>query len=111
MENDNTKTWILVIAATIIVGLGWWWYMTQSSVNTPPSTAPVESITPPPAPPTESAANIPGGSTSVNPKVEDTSDAALDQDLSIIDGQMVSLTSDTANVDKGMNDQPVSQAE
>jgi uncharacterized protein (DUF3084 family) len=45
--------------------------------------------------------------TATSPK--DTSDAAIEKDLSSIDSQINNLGNDSADIDKGLNDQPVEQ--
>lgn len=49
--------------------------------------------------------NTAGGATSE----KSAYDATLDQDLAGIDSQITSLETDSANVDKGLNDQPIAQ--
>jgi hypothetical protein len=39
----------------------------------------------------------------------DTSDAAIAQDNAAVDAQLKSLSTDSANVDQGMNDKPMPQ--
>lgn len=45
--------------------------------------------------------------TAISPK--DTSDAAIEKDLSSIDSQINNLGNDSADIDKGLSDQPVEQ--
>lgn len=45
--------------------------------------------------------------TATSPK--DISDAAIEKDLSSIDSQINNLGNDSADIDKGLNDQPVEQ--
>ncbi len=46
-----------------------------------------------------------------NPSAAITSSSSFDQDLANMDAQMAALNSDSAAADKGLNDQPVSQAQ
>ncbi len=41
----------------------------------------------------------------------DTSDAALNQDLSSLDNQLNGLSSDSASINQSLNDQPVTQGQ
>ncbi len=91
---------VLIVAAGII-----WFAMGNKSIapavpgySGTPASPTAETITPPtsavlPTPPT------------------DDSNAALNQDLTSIDSQLNGLASDSASVDQGLNDQPVTQGE
>jgi hypothetical protein len=89
--------WILV--AIVVIGGAYYWYE-----STHPSVAPVAvgSQTS-----TSTQASVPAGPTLASGS--DTSDAALQQDLSGMDSQMSVMNSDTAAIDQGLNDTPVSQ--
>lgn len=41
----------------------------------------------------------------------DTSDAAIDKDLSSVDNQMNNLNADSGSIDQGLNDQPIAQGQ
>ena len=94
-----------MLTLIIIAGLGWvvWWSgwikPTLHQEAPAPQTTPVATTTPP------TAAEING----MSPK-SDTSDTAIVQDAAAIDGQMQSLTADTASIDASFNDKPVSQS-
>lgn len=58
--------------------------------------------------PTSQNAPAPG---SLSTAPTNTSDAALNQDLANIDAGMNSISSDSASIDQGLNDQPVPQGQ
>ncbi len=76
--SNTGKTWTTIIVIIVIVIIGWLWYKNSSS-----------------APSTETS----GPATSTS----DSSDVALQQDLSSVDGQMNDLNGDEVNADQGMS--------
>ena len=86
--------WILVVI--VVAGGIYYWYQNARS-NAPAAPTPVATSTGNGAP----ASVLPSGS--------DTSDAALNQDLSGMDTQLSAMSADTASIDSGMNDQPIPQ--
>jgi hypothetical protein len=97
---NSTKIGIAVVAVIIIVGGIWWWNMSAPQ----PQPAVVE--------------NTPSGGTVANGNnptqggailASGNSDTALDQNLAQVDAQLSALSSDSASVDQGLNDQPVAQ--
>ncbi len=90
---------IVFFIVLVVLVIGGWWYFSGTPVTVP--TPPTTSMVPPeptkPAGPDLSPAGV--------------SDAALNQDAADIDQEIIALGTDTQNVDQGLNDQPVSQAE
>ncbi len=78
------------IVAAVVVAAGLIWYFTMG---------PTKSV---PAAGQETATTLPTGTA--------TSNAALNTDLSAIDGQMSGFSSDNANVNSSMSDQQVQQS-
>ena len=85
---------VLVIA--LVIG-GFWWVKRGS-----PKTAP--------APAAQTTTTAPANNTG-SILTKESSNASLDQDLTIIDSQMKSLDTDSANVDQSLNDKPIPQTE
>jgi hypothetical protein len=90
---------IIVIIAVIV-----WFLMAGKN---PVSVQPTSSAPAPQNAPAPASTSSEGLSTSPT----DTSNAALNQDLTSIDAQLNGLASDSANIDQGLNDQPVSQGQ
>lgn len=88
--------WILV--ALVVIGGIYYWYQGSHSPAVIPAQQTSEAASQPSAP---SGPTLASGS--------DTSDAALQQDLSGMDTQMSAMNSDTASIDQGMSDTPVAQ--
>lgn len=87
---------MIVILIIVLLGGGIWWWFAANNQNTALS-------------PTGQSNNVSGaaaGATADQIVSTDTSDAALDQSLANIDGQLNGLASDSANVDASLN-QPV----
>jgi len=67
--------------------------------------------TPPPVQlPIDTAPTTQNTETSMN-NANDTSDEAITADLSSVDSELQGLSTDTANVEAGLNDKPVAQTE
>lgn len=66
-------------------------------------------------PSTATATATPNEQTSQSPspsaQADDTSDAAIDQDMSSIDANITGLSNDDASINEGLNDTPVPQAQ
>jgi hypothetical protein len=94
--------WIIGLGILVIIGVGLWWGGVFSSFmpSTPPP-APVATTTP--------QEETPAPVSDLPTQSNDASDAAILQDTAAIDAQMTSLDSDSANVDNGLNDKPVTQ--
>jgi hypothetical protein len=99
--------WLLIVLI-VVVGIMWFVMRNKNVVPGVPgysgtTAAPVAAGTVPTiAPPTSSALPTPP---------TDDSNAALNQDLVSIDSQLNGLASDSASIDQGLNDQPVTQGE
>ncbi len=103
--------WIIVaVVVVVIAGGAWWWSGMSQSQN--PSQGLGQTNTPVPAPvaetnptsttnPTTAAAPLPSGN----------SDQAISQELNMADAQLNGFTSDSANINQGLNDQPVQQSQ
>lgn len=100
------KTAVLwIILAVVVVGGGiWWWAASQgqaspTAINTPSTSQ-------------QAAASGTQQNSGQNAIVSanGNSNAALQTDLSNIDGQMNGFSSDNASINQGLNDQPVQQS-
>ncbi len=93
MSTRTKAAFWVIIAFMVIVGglLGWWNLSRQNAVQSP-------------VPATGTSTNTPGA-----PASADSSDQGINQSLANIDTQMKGLSTDTATVNQGFNDQPVSQ--
>jgi hypothetical protein len=89
------------IVAVLVIGFGGWWYMHTSANTMQPSSGQV-GMTSGASTPAQTTfnANANGATPS-----SDTSDSAMAQDATNIDGQMNGLTTDNANTDQGLNSQ------
>ena len=87
-KSSKIIIWAIVI---LVIVAGIWWYFSR------PSASPTQPIQ------TGSA----GGTVTAG----NNSNAALDQDLSTIDSQLNSLSADSASIDQGLNDQPITQGQ
>ena len=104
----TAKTILWIIVAIVVIGAIWWW-VSMSQTATAPTTGQAN----------QPAANIPTtninstASSTTTPGVSatDSSNAALQTDLSNIDTQMNGFSSDNTNVNNGLNDQPVQQSQ
>ncbi len=89
-----------VIAPLALFGAG----CTNTQPASRPTPQPLPVTTPQAGGTEQSAANAPSVTSG-------TTNADLENDLNTFDSQMKSLNSDSANIDQGLNDQPVPQAE
>lgn len=100
MSTKSSIITLIVIVALVLIG---WWYLASqapagSGYNVTPAAQSVESGQSSSVAATPTAAN-------------DTSDAALNQDLNAADMQTTNLNADASNVDRGLNDQSVPQGQ
>ena len=90
----SQKVVIGIIVVVVLLG-GLWWFASQQGV------------------PAVNPGNMPAAGNNTNNGAaisgRSTSDASLNQDLSNVDSQMNGFSADSANVDKGLNDQPIPQ--
>ena len=95
----------IIIGVVVVVSIAMYGFIHFSNQGTdttpPPIQIPIDR-TPVAAPPVASDTATPAS---------DTSDDAIKADLSAVDAQIQGLSTDTANVDVGLNDKPVSQAQ
>ncbi len=96
MSGGKIVLWV-VIAAVILGGLYYWFTMRGNPASAPAATNTTATTTPQVA----QGPTLPSGS--------DTSDAAIQQDLSSTDGDTNAFASDNASIDSGMNDKEVPQ--
>lgn len=92
-SNEKTLLWIGVV----IVAIGVIWWLTASK-----GVEPVEEHTP-------VATSTAAATGSTASPASDTSDAALNADIGAMGTQMDGFSSDSASINSGINDQPVSQ--
>lgn len=103
--------WVVIVVIVIVAAV-WFFMMPNSSApqgqGTPAPTsqnapaAPVVQNTPTPAPAAQGA---------LQTAPTDDSNSALNQDLDTINNQLNGLASDSASIDQGLNDQPVTQGQ
>jgi len=106
---SKTVKVILWVAVAVVVIGGVWWWMTSTG-GAPGGQSPVTANQQPAAPsPAAPAANPNSAPAPAPSTVSDNSNASLNQDLSNIDSQMDGMQSDTATINQGLNDQPISQ--
>ena len=107
MDQDSTgssKKYITIVVVVVIILLGWWLFSSGSAPTPIDNTLPTG----------VSANTLPANSdpTSVlQTSPTDASDATIDQDMASIISEFNGLTTDTATVDAGLNDTPVTQAQ
>ncbi|MFH1246239.1 MAG: hypothetical protein V1489_00495 [Candidatus Liptonbacteria bacterium] len=91
----SSKIWAWAAGIVVVVALIGWAMVRNTNVST------------------NNEANQSGAGTgaTVTNSSTDTSNAALDKDLSNIDSQLNGLASDTANIDQSLNDQPIPQGQ
>lgn len=95
------KITIAIIVAVLVIG-GIWWFVSTNMANQQGAAGNANTMT--------GGNAIATTTTSAPALTSGTSNADLNQDLSQIDGQLNGLASDSASVDQGLNDQPVSQS-
>ena len=96
--NSALKAILWILVALVVIGGAYYWYQGRHSVV--PVAPPVQTTT-------TAQANVPTGPTLASGS--DTSDAGLTQDLAGVDGQMSQMSADTAAIDQGLGDTPVTQ--
>ncbi len=94
---SKSKVIFWIIAIIVVVGLIWWYSQWQAGSPAAPEQSPY------------SATSTSGTSSSVLP--QGNSNTALDQSLQTIDSQLSGLSSDSASIDQGLNDQPIVQGQ
>jgi hypothetical protein len=95
--SSTEKTLLWVGAALIVVG-GVWWLVAGKNPQAPAYNSAMATTTTP-AETTGSAATAPS----------DTSDGAINSDISAMGTQMDGLSTDSAQVDASMSDKPITQ--
>jgi cytoskeletal protein RodZ len=107
--STGIKATIWVVVAVVVIGGGVWWWMSMTQSTNAPSAYQNN-----PAPTSASTANSgtssSGSSGSGSISATDTSDAALQSDLSVVDSQTNNFSSDNNNVNQGMSDQETQQS-
>ena len=101
--NAKIVTWIVV--AVVVVGGGIWWYLSAAPTaiapagygNNPTST-------------TAMATSTTNNTNNNGVSATDTSNAALQADLTTVDSQTNSFSGDNASMTQGMNDQETQQS-
>ena len=109
--SKTSKIVLWVIVVIVVIGGIVWFVMGQNSAAPAGQgySAPTSQNNPAsPTSPTSATGNTSGG---LSTAPADNSNAALSQDLASIDAQMTGLTSDSASIDQGLNDQPVAQGQ
>lgn len=107
--SNGTKIGVMVVLIVVVLG-GLYWYSQQSSSPAVQSTT--NSYTAPSQPagygttPTTSQPSSPTPSTGTSA----ASNAQLDADLKSVDSQMGGMSSDSSNIDSGLNDQAGQQS-
>jgi uncharacterized protein HemX len=99
MPKGNTLL-IVIIVVAVLAGLGYWYW----------SQAPGAETTTPPSATTTTGVSDASRKANLLPSGSSSADASLGQDLSAIDGQMNSFTSDGASMDASLADQPGEQS-
>ena len=94
----TSSKWIIGVVIVILIILGYWMFSRSAQ-------APMTNTAPTVATTTDRSTVTPSVSVVANPS--DSSDTAINQDLSNIDAQINSLNTDTTNVDQGLNDKSV----
>jgi hypothetical protein len=104
MSKTSTVVVWAVIVIIVVVAIVWF-VMGQNGA------APSAPAYPAPTSQNAPAANVPSATGGLTASPSDTSNAALNQDLTDINNQLNGLASDTASIDQGLNDQPVPQGQ
>ena len=107
--NGKIITWVVV--AVVVVGGGIWWYASMTSTANAPAAyvnnpAPATTPTTPPTTPSST-----GNTNNDGISATDTSNAALQGDLTAVDSQTSGFSSDNASITQGMNDQETQQSQ
>ena len=96
-------TVIVVVAAVIVV----WLYIANSGAGAPAVQPTGDNSGNAPAASDNGSVTSPAATSNPN----DSSNSALDQDLSNVDQQLNGMSSDTQSINSGLNDQPVTQGQ
>lgn len=97
---SNTSK-LVTIGVTVVVAIGAWWYMSNSSQT---GTSEQQTATENPSAPT-GAQNTSGTSARSAVSASVSTDASLQRDASGIDTQISGLNSDAASADQGLSSQ------
>lgn len=95
--SNTSKTWLGVIVVAVIVIVGWIWYANSSSNSYSPAPVSQNNVVP-----NQPAANQVSVSTGTSAP-GDSSNAALQQDMSAVDNQLNGINTDTSNATGGLN--------
>jgi hypothetical protein len=109
--SKTSKIVLWVIVLIVVVGAIAWFVMGQKGAAPTAQLYPTPAAgnaTASPASPTGATETASGG---LFTAPTDDSNAALNQDLATINSQLNGLASDSASIDQGLADQPVSQGE
>ncbi len=91
---SKTALWITIVVVVVLIGAGvWWWSMAQNQNNASPAVTTAQ----------QAGSN---GSQPVG-----NSDADISQEMSNVNAQMNGMSSDSASINQGLNDQPVQQSQ
>lgn len=100
---------VIIAALVVVAGAGWWYTRHAAAPTVPPYTqqtpGKAAGYYPPPGQSKPQAQNPEAASIAGR----SATNASLDQDLGVVDTQLKSLDADSASVDQGLNDKPVSQ--
>jgi hypothetical protein len=105
MSNTSKMVMWLLIVLIVVAGIVWF---AMGNKNAIAPSAPGYSGTPA-SPATETTA--PSTAQALPTPPTDDSNAAITQDLTVINSQVSGLATDSASIDQGLNDQPVTQGE
>lgn len=94
-KKGNSALAVIVVVA-VIAGAALWWYWSHGVAHAPASGG--------------EAASSTGASATTLPLGSATDNAALNADLNAVDSQMNGFSSDNANVNGSLSDQPVQQS-
>ena len=103
--SKTTQTILWVVIAVIVIGGVWWWV--SMGTQNPSASSGTQSNAAQNGQPSVATNNTTGGTSAIS--ATDTSDATLNQDLATLDGEMNQLSSDSASIDQGLNDQQITQ--
>ena len=94
----NLKVAICIVAVVFVVAGIWWFASSRTPKSVPQTKATVNSA---------QSQNTPKASSSVGDKlttsIKDTSNAALNNDISVIDNQLQNLNTDSVSLDQSLN--------
>jgi cytoskeletal protein RodZ len=99
--------WIIGIVVVVAAVGGLWWSGILSSILSPGTAKTADQATT--TPQQQQQQQTPAPTNDLPTATTDTSNEALVQDTTAIDGQMQGLGSDSSSIDSSLNDKPVSQ--